>query len=271
MPRESIRLCADRFEIEVMEPLRHEGGAQVFLATRANEELVLKIGVNPQEMIREVHALIAFADRGAIPVIDYDGTLPALLLPRAVPGYSLSDISDDIHATAIFCSVFRRLQPSPVTGPHESIQDHVSAIGRYRRMAAGAGPLPAPWVDRALDYLDGLIASTERPVLLHGDLHHANILRHHDKWVVIDPKGIVGDPHFEVIQYLLNHPSRDAAAETVLARRIAMITERLALEGQRIAMWGVVKGILDACWALEDGSDWDRGLDTAARFARWKQ
>lgn len=249
-----------------MEPLPHEGGAHVFLATRANEELVLKIGVNAQEIIREVHALIAFADRGAIRVMDYDRSLPALLLQRAVPGHPLSDISDDVRATAIFCSVVRRLQPSPVTGTHEWIQDHVSAIGRYRRTVAGAGPLPAPWVDRALDYLDGLIASTERPVLLHGDLHHANILRHHDEWVVIDPKGIVGDPHFEVIQYLLNYPRRGGDAETVLARRITMITERLALEGQRIARWGVVKGMLDACWALEDGSDWHRGLDTAERF-----
>lgn len=162
--REVVRRCEGRFEIQVIEPLAHEGGAQVFLATSANEELVLKIGVNAQEVIREVHALSAFANRGAIRVMDYDGSLPALLLQRAVPGNPLSDIFEDVRATAIFCSVFHRLQPSPVTGTHESIQDHVSEIGRYQCTAAGAGPLPVPWVDRALDYLDGLIASTDRPV-----------------------------------------------------------------------------------------------------------
>lgn len=72
-----------------------------------------------------------------------------------------------------------------------------------------------------------------------------------------------------MIQYLLNYPCRGGNAETVLARRIAMVTERLALEGRRIAMWGVVKGILDACWALEDGVDFHRGLDTAKIFGRW--
>lgn len=117
--------------------------------------------------------------------------------------------------------------------------------------------------------LAGLIASTERPVLLHGDLHHGNILCHHGDWVIIDPKGIIGDRHFETVQYLLNYPRRGGDASVVLARRMARLTERLALNGQRIAMWGVVKGLLDACWALEEGHDWSSGLDSAQRFERW--
>ncbi len=265
--REVVSRCEERFGINVIEPLAHQSGAHVFLATRANEDLVLKIGVNETEVTREVHALDEFSDHGAIGVRDFEGALSALLLQRAMPGHPLSSITDDERATEIFCSVFRRLQSRPVRGAHEFIQDHFSAIGRYQRTSVG--PLPAPWVDRAIEYLNGLVASTDRPSLLHGDLHHANILRHQDQWVIIDPKGIVGDPHFDVIQYLLNYPARGGKAETVLRRRIAILTERLGLEAQRVARWGLAKGILDACWALEDGSDWRQGLDTAERFERW--
>lgn len=151
--RDVLRCCEDRFEIHVLRPLAQETGAQVFLAIRAGEVLVLKIGINEREIIREVRALMAFSGRGAISIVNYDETLRALLLQRAVPGHPLSSIPDDARATELFCSVFQRLHPVPVTGTHESIQDHVSAIGRYHRASYGTGPLPRSWVDRSMDYL----------------------------------------------------------------------------------------------------------------------
>lgn len=124
------------------------------------------------------------------------------------------------------------------------------------------------WLVRALAYLNDLSASTHRPILLHGDLHHDNILRHQHAWVVIDPKGIIGDLHFDVMQYLLKNPGRGGDAMRVLRRPVATIEDRLSLEKERIAMWGIAKGLLDACWALRDGGDWRRGLHTAGRFER---
>lgn len=264
-----LRSCADRFGIQVLKPLASGSGAQVFLASGGGEELVLKIGVNAREISREARALMSFSGRGAISIKHYDLSVPALLLERAAPGHPLSSIPDDGDATDLFCSVFQRLHPVPVPGTHELIHDHVVAIDRYHHVANGTGPLPGLWVERSLDYARGLIASTDRPVLLHGDLHHDNILCHHGDWLVIDPKGIIGDRHFDTIQYLLNYPHRGGDTGVVLARRMAILTERLALDGQRIAKWGVVKGLLDACWALEEGKDWHGGLETAERFHRW--
>ena len=264
-----VRQCEYRFGIRVIKPWAHEGRSRVFLATRADEDLVLKIAINTTEAMREIRALEAFSHHGAIGLIDYDEKLSALILQRAVPGYPLSSISDDDRATAIFCAVFQQLHLRPITGPHESIQKHVSAIAQYLQQSAPQGPLPEAWVARAFAYLNELIASTSDSVLLHGDLHHTNILRHQGDWIVIDPKGILGDLHFDVIAYLLNFPTRQGDAETVLSRRMAMLAERLGLQQERIAMWGVAKGILDACWALEEGSDWQSGLHTAERFERW--
>ncbi len=107
-----------------------------------------------------------------------------------------------------------------------------------RLRATAAGPLPGGWVERARDTLAELVSSTGESVLLHGDLHHDNILLRGApdgavEWAVIDPKGIVGDVHFDVIQYLLNHPAR---------------------------------GVLEACWSLKNGGDWSEGIRIAHRF-----
>src|SRR5690606_23152783 len=51
---------------------------------------------------------------------------------------------------------------------------------------------------------DELIATSHKTVLLHGDLHHDNILKNSDGWVVIDPKGFIGDPVYEVAAFIRN-------------------------------------------------------------------
>ena len=50
-----------------------------------------------------------------------------------------------------------------------------------------------------------LLSSIDQRVVLHGDLHHFNILRcDRGGWLAIDPKGLVGDRYFDVCQFLLN-------------------------------------------------------------------
>lgn len=106
-------------------------------------------------------------------------------------------------------------------------------------------------------------------MLIHGDLHHENILQNGDGgWAVIDPKGIIGDVYFETIQYLLNYVDRDGDCDTVLSRRVAIISERLSLDRSRIARWGIARGVLEACWAVEGGADWKEGIDISERFTR---
>ena len=53
-----------------------------------------------------------------------------------------------------------------------------------------------------------LLASSEAPVLLHGDLHHFNILSSDRRpWVAIDPKGLSGEPLTKLARCYVNVPS----------------------------------------------------------------
>jgi streptomycin 6-kinase len=266
--------CASRFGLSLELPFSNlTYNFLVRVKLRDGMPAVLKASCMKDELSREVRALLAFKGRGAVHVLNQDEEWGVALLERAEPGTPLSIIMDDACATNIFCEVFRRLHlPAPTGSLYPSMRQHFAAIERYRqRLNDGniAVSLPESWVDIAEECLSYLVATTSEEFLLHGDLHHENILRHGEKhWTVIDPKGIIGDIHFDTIQYLLNYEERGGDCGQVLRRRIAIMADRLGLDPRRIAMWGVARGVLEACWAIEDGgTDWQRGIRITERFA----
>ena len=99
------------------------------------------------------------------------------------------------------------------------------------------------------------MATTKESVLLHGDLHHENILQDGAGWVLIDPKGIVGDPVYEAGSFirnpilpLLNLPE----AEKIIDLRIQAFSEAFDWEKKRIEEWCFVQAVVAWTWALED-------------------
>ncbi|UKS25345.1 aminoglycoside phosphotransferase family protein [Paenibacillus sp. HWE-109] len=272
------KLIADsarRFDFSPQAPFSNLTYNFVLRATRSDgKPVVLKASFMKEELSREVSVLRAFEGRGAIQVLDADEEWGVALLEGADPGTPLSIIEDDSRATNIFCEVFRRLHLLAPTGRlYPSMKQHFAAIERYRKRfddMSIAAPLPESWVENAEECLEYLITTTPENFLLHGDLHHENILRQgEEQWAVIDPKGIIGDIHFDTVQYLLNYEDRGGDCEQVLRSRIAIMADRLNLDPRRIAMWGVVRGVLEACWTIEDGgTDWHRGIQVTERFAK---
>ena len=58
-------------------------------------------------------------------------------------------------------------------------------------------PIPEDIRARATDCFAELDATKECQFLLHGDFHHFNVLRAtRDDWLVIDPRGVLGDPAY---------------------------------------------------------------------------
>jgi len=267
----TLNACTKRFDVRLIAPFSNLSW-NLLIAARQRDQtpVVLKLGFLKSELVQEMHALQAFADSGAVRMVDADVNYGALLLEHVEPGTPLSVIEDDLCATEIFTDVFERLHVPIVEGAYPAMQEHFAGLERYRKQFSGnEGLLPSYWVERGAQYLHELLASTKEDLLLHGDLHHDNILLQEDgKWVVIDPKGIIGDAHFDVIQYLLNYRERGSDTATVLQRRIALIAKRIDLDPRRIAMWGVARGVLEACWVLEDGGvDWHKGIQLAEEFA----
>lgn len=151
---------------------------------------------------------------------------------------------------------------------------HRWAAGMERlrgHFGGGAGPLPVRLVETAESLFAELLASMDEPVLLHGDLHHWNILSaEREPWLALDPKGVVGEPAYEVGALLRNplpglldtpNPGR------ILARRVDQLAEELGFDRQRLIGWGVAQAVLSAWWSIEDHGEHREGWKEAMTCA----
>jgi len=75
---------------------------------------------------------------------------------------------------------------------------------------------------------------------VHGDFHHHNLLRHGDRWLVIDPKPMVGEPEFDVPTFMWN-PIGMRPTKTSVDRWIATFADA-GLGADRIRKWGIIRG-----------------------------
>ena len=124
------------------------------------------------------------------------------------------------------------------------------------RYGGGTGPLPEALVDRAERLFAELLASMSGLVVLHGDLHHFNILAaERQPWLAIDPKGVVGEPEYEVGAFLRN-PTPDLLSNPhagwILSRRLDQFSEELSFDRERLRNWGMAQAVLSAWWSIED-------------------
>jgi streptomycin 6-kinase len=235
-----------------------DGPTSRLIAVR-DQPLALKLAPPGQGIEAEIAALRALAGRGAVTLHRADATEGALLLARLSPGTRLLDLAyrDDDAATRIAARLIATL---PCTPPPGAI--FAEAAGWGRALAAGAGRLDPELIDRAACELRDLIASAPAPLLLHGDLHHTNILRDGDGWVAVDPKGLLGERAAEAA-CLLRNPA-DSALLARARHRAAIVAEAANLDRARLLAWGHVGAVIAACWAIEDGTDPTPWLAAAA-------
>lgn len=255
-----ISLCEERWSLRIGELFPALSYNVVMSATSADgSDVVLKLGVPNRELTTEIAALRHYDGHGCVRLLDADASLGTLLLERLQPGTMLSTEPNDETATRIAARVMQQLwRPPPAQHNFPTVAGWGRGFGRLRsHFDGGTGPLPEKWVDSAEHIFAELLADSPEAVLLHGDLHHYNILRATRlPWLAIDPKGVVVEPAYEVGALLRNPhtgffdlPDR----RNCMARRVAILTEILGFERERIIGWGFAQAILSAWWHIEDG------------------
>ncbi len=229
-------------------------------ATRADgSAAVLKLGPPNPELDCEAAALQMHGGDGCVRLLDFDGEAGAMLIERIVPGEPLTTLGDDEAATTIAARLMRRLwKPLGEPHPFPPLERWTRSLREVRARHGGPGPFPEAMLARAESLLTDLLASAPTPVLLHGDLHHLNILSaEREPWLVIDPKGVAGDPGFDVGAWFYNPlpwllEQRDARAIT--QRRLAQFADELEMDRERLRAWAFVTCMLSAAWTTEDAA-----------------
>jgi streptomycin 6-kinase len=249
-----------------VEELVRTGHGLVAFARRDGRSVVLKVVERHDGERHAGEALEAFGGRGVARALEHgDGVV---LLERMLPGRRLSDEDiEDEEATGIIAGVIGRMSPDtpPKTAPT------VEAWGEGFERSPMAGTV----VDEARRTYERLRASQGETRLLHGDLHHGNVLRDAEQgWMAIDPKGVVGEPAYELGAALRNPSDRPEvfAAPAVIRARVDCFARALQLDPARILGWAFAQAVLAAIWELEDdgalraGTGWLAFAESARRM-----
>jgi streptomycin 6-kinase len=221
---------------------------------------VLKIGVPNRELTSEMHALRLYNGQGACHLLESDAEKGMLLLERLQPGIMLATLKDDDQATGIAAEVMKTIQrPAPKQNGYLSLRGWFDELKKLRpRFGGGTGPFTKKSFATAEGLIRELFAEDRPQVLLHGDFHHFNILLSQRGWLVIDPKGVIGPAEYEAGP-LLTNPYNVILEKTEAIRRterrIAILSERLGFEPQRLRAWAICHSVLSSFWDMaEDGS-----------------
>ena len=224
----------------------------IAFGTRAGIPVVLKLAKEHGDEWRSGEVLDAFAGCGVARVLQFaEG---AVLMERLDPGTSLAERNvTDEEATRILAGVIGRMAPRRSVPSCPNVRDWAAGFDRYT--ASGDERIPATLVDRARSLYLGLCDSQREIRLLHGDLHHYNVLFDSERgWAAIDPKGVVGEVEYEVGAMLRNPVERPEVFgdPAVIEKRLAILAAELKLNHRRALEWGFAQAVLSAIWEIED-------------------
>jgi streptomycin 6-kinase len=156
---------------------------------------------------------------------------------------------DDEAATRILCQSIRSLQAS--THPTHLFK-HLSSF--EKNLLILQGHVPERILSKSIALFHDLNSDRSHDVVLHGDLHHYNILASGNAWKVIDPHAYVGDPTSEVGPMIFNplhHFPTNHNLTKLIKTRIHMLIDELPYDPQRIKAWTFCRCILASAWTFE--------------------
>lgn len=218
----------------------------------SNEIAVLKMAPTNDNIMREAKWLCTFEE--VVPkVYWHDEEYHAYLMERLVPGESLKFIAqhDDDKSTKIICQVIAKLHAK-----QHHIQNFKHIYDLAPALSALDGKIEKGLLSKAQALFFDLCADNSNDTVLHGDLHHDNILSNGRAFKVIDPHGYAGDPAFECGPMIYNpggeyFPNQNALSQ-VIDRRLQIMCETLPFDPHRIKAWAFCMTMLSSAWTVQD-------------------
>jgi streptomycin 6-kinase len=246
-------------------------GAPIVTATgrllpvrRSGEAAMLKLAFEAEER-RGGLLLSWWGGEGAARLLAMDEG--AILIERAQGERSLAAMARngrDEEATRIICDVVAVLH-RPRTRPLPALIPLAEWFAALELAAATHGGV----LSRSAETARRLFADRREESVLHGDIHHDNILDFGPRgWLAIDPKRLFGERSFDYANLFCNPDLTDPAPPVAIrpdlfARRVAIVAERAGVERSRLLDWIIAWTGLSAAWYIGDGTSPDIDLAVA--------
>lgn len=224
------------------------------VVVKDGQKAILKITDDDSERIG-CELMVWWNGNGAAKVLAH--AAGAILLERATGTESLADMSwigNDAQACRIICHAASRLHLS-----RNASTPALTPLHHWFRDLAPAAKKHGGTLTRCAAVANVLLSSPHDEVVLHGDLHHGNILDFGTRgWLAIDPKGLLGERGFDYANIFTNpdlaEPTRPVAIEPErFTQRVNIVSEIARIERQRLLMWIVAWCGLSSVWFLQEG------------------
>ncbi|MGW9182290.1 aminoglycoside phosphotransferase family protein [Agromyces sp. NPDC055661] len=230
--------------------------------TEDGQPVMLKVA-HSEEEARGAELLAALDGHGVARVLRREGE--ATLVERATGGRNLVRMvraGRDDEATRIICEVAKPI--------HAATSDVLASASPpelidlrtwFQHLFAYAGDVGA-FHRRGADIARALLDDPRDETVLHGDLHHGNVLDFGERgWLAIDPKGLLGEAAFDACNVLTNPSHERALAPGRLERQFAVVLATTGVPPERMARWFVAWCALSSTWFTLDD---DPGLAESA-------
>lgn len=254
------------WKLENVEKLTSTFTSDVYTVESAREKRVLKIlnEVGIKDELPGTYFLQACKGIGAVELFKYD---ERALLIEYLPGenlYQFSKSGREAEASKVFCAIIKKVKKNiPHIDRFQKVDDLCSIFDQIEAPRE-LGDL----LEIGKSKFEELRKTQTEEVLLHGDLHHENVIsRKSGEFVCFDPKGLLGDPAYELGTTLKNpwdYPKISHDID-IFRERAKYFSKELGLPYDRVVGYAFVHLCLSIAWAIEDGVSFEHQLALAIR------
>jgi streptomycin 6-kinase len=251
----------DLWKLETDGPCFETHSSLLWPVLYEGRKVMLKIVREGDDEANGADILQLFDGHGAIRLLRHEQT--AMLLERVVSPVGQPSLEQmvlsghDDEATHIICDVIEQIhghiKGKPTPSSHTLFADRIAETQGYMnegRVAKEDMPLFEEGVRLSQDLLR---LTTSSHMLLHGDLHHFNVMCSTQRgWLAIDPKGIVGPRVYEYVIALCNPTLHILIVANLqrMGRQASIMAERSGVDRQLILQFTFIHALQVAAWCL---------------------
>jgi len=255
-----LKTYLDKWSLTGPEKIASTFTSDVYKVHNSNGEIyVLKVlnDVGKEDEAAGAYFLSHVDGQGTARILEFDEGAHLL---EFIPGVTLREgigEHNDLEKTAVIADVVKKMHSVSVDALPKQL------VSLERRFASLLDPVIE--FDAALknifaagaDHVRDLLANPAGRVAIHGDIHHENILRRIDgAWVAIDPKGLVGDPYYEIANTFSNPDIPELIVrEDRIHAIVDVFAEKLGFDKVRILRFAFSHSCLSSVWSIEDKQD----------------
>ncbi len=201
-------------------------------------------------------ALIHFNGNAAVELFEYDEQAQLI---EFVDGEGLTQKAheDEIDTLRIFCKGLNQIHSHNSSSlPLIQLKDRFKSLIDYRGSKN-------EMFNKAQIIANELLNHPLNKVVLHGDIHHENILFSSNRgWLFIDPKGLEGESTFDYLNILFNpmNVADDYFTTDKLTKRINLLSDFSGIPKDRMTQFAFCYGCLSSIWNLNEGIEAENSL-----------